>query len=163
MKPLASSMAFAAVLWLAAWSGAAPMRDACAQPLPLPRSLSIWDGVYTAEQARRGGDVYARECANCHGPTLKERDGAPPLAAPEFLANWNGFSAADLFERIRRTMPTGAPGSLSAQDYSDLLALILGANQLPAGAMELDGRDGRLRQIRIEAVKPQSPQGRSPP
>lgn len=132
-----------------------PVRDAHAQQGPtLTRQLSIWDGIYTAQQARRGEQIYSRECANCHGPTLKERDGAPPLADPEFLANWNGFSAADLFERIRRTMPTGAPGTLSTQEYADLLALILGANQLPAGKMELDSRDGRLRTIRIEAVRP---------
>src|SRR5689334_18408939 len=95
-----------AALATAAWAGAA-YPQAASGP-------SVWDGVYTERQARRGAEVYARECAECHGPTLKESDGAPPLAAPEFLATWNGFSAADLYERIRKTMPVSAPGKLSA-------------------------------------------------
>ena len=111
---------------------------------------SVWDGVYTAQQAARGAALYARECAECHGPTLRERDGAPPLAAPEFLAAWNGFSAADLFERIRKTMPTAAPGKLTAKEYADVLALILEANAFPAGSAELDGRADSLGRIRIE-------------
>ena len=28
---------------------------------------SVWDGVYSKEQARRGQAVYQQECAKCHG------------------------------------------------------------------------------------------------
>ena len=28
---------------------------------------TVWDGVYTEEQAKRGADVYAEKCAGCHG------------------------------------------------------------------------------------------------
>jgi mono/diheme cytochrome c family protein len=147
-------IAFAAAWYLATLGTLCWTPGALAQST---RMHSVWDGVYTTQQARRGAALYARECAACHGPTLKERDGAPPLADPDFLAAWDGFSAGDLFERIRRTMPTAQPGKLSAQEYADILAHILGANQFPAGAAELDSRSEWLRQIRLEAIRPQKP------
>jgi quinoprotein glucose dehydrogenase len=144
-SPSTALLRFAA-LAAAAWAGVAHPQAASGP--------SVWDGVYTEGQARRGSAIYARECAECHGPTLKESDGAPPLAAPDFLATWNGFSAADLYERIRKTMPVSAPGKLSAQQYADVLARILEANAFPAGPTELDGRPDALRRIRIDAARP---------
>ena len=34
------------------------------------QSQTVWDGVYTAEQAKRGAEVYANHCASCHGLAL---------------------------------------------------------------------------------------------
>ena len=42
-------------------------------------SRSVWDGVYTEEQARRGAALYGQECASCHGATLTGGESAPPL------------------------------------------------------------------------------------
>src|SRR5882762_5843062 len=66
---------------------------------------SVWDGVYTQEQAERGHSLYNRHCASCHGDELAGGDVPPPLAGSGFLANWNGLTVGDLFERIRRSMP----------------------------------------------------------
>ena len=30
-------------------------------------SRSVWDGVYTDEQAKRGQTLYGKECSSCHG------------------------------------------------------------------------------------------------
>ena len=30
-------------------------------------SRSVWDGVYTEEQAKRGEQLYRKECGTCHG------------------------------------------------------------------------------------------------
>lgn len=30
---------------------------------------TVWDGVYTEEQAKRGAVLFDRECAGCHGPS----------------------------------------------------------------------------------------------
>ena len=115
-------------------------------------SRSVWAGVYTAQQAKRGEAIYARECASCHGPTVKDGQ-APPLAGEAFLAEWNGHSVGDLFERTCRTMPVIDPGNLSIQEYVDVLALILSANKFPAGDTELQSQTELLKQIRIEAAK----------
>src|SRR5437879_7706810 len=66
---------------------------------------SVWDGVYTEEQAKRGEEVYQKECAACHGDMLTGGESAPPLTGGAFQANWNGLSLSDLFDRIRKTMP----------------------------------------------------------
>lgn len=115
---------------------------------------SIWDGVYTEEQASRGEGQFAQNCASCHGAQLGGTGEAPPLSGPEFLSNWNSLTMADLFDRVRTTMPIDRPNSLSREAYSDILAYMLKHNGLPAGAKELDRRSEMLTIIRIDAMKP---------
>jgi len=115
---------------------------------------SVWEGVYTDDQAKRGETLYARECASCHGDLLTGGEQAPPLAGGEFLANWNGLTAGDLFERIRKTMPMNKPGKLSREVNADILAYMLAVNKFPAGNTELSHNAEMLKQIRIEATKP---------
>lgn len=117
-------------------------------------SRSVWDGVYTKEQAARGAALYAQECASCHGLTLNGGEMAPPLTGGEFTSNWNGLAVGDLFDRIRTTMPADAPGRLNREKTADILAEILSANQFPSGSMELPRQSEVLKEIRIEATKP---------
>ena len=116
---------------------------------------NVWDGVYTADQAKRGQPLYNQNCSACHGDTLTGGEMAPPLVGGDFLANWNGLTAGDLFERIRTSMPANNPGKLSREVNADILAYILSVNQFPAGSAELDRRTEFLKQIRIDAVKPE--------
>ncbi len=37
-------------------------------------SRSVWDGVYTDAQAKRGQALFEQNCVSCHGPAL-EGDG----------------------------------------------------------------------------------------
>ena len=115
---------------------------------------SVWNGVYTDEQARRGELAYRQSCVNCHGPELEGADMTPPLTGGAFTANWNDLTLGDLFERIRATMPLDKPGTLSRQQNADLVAFLLKANQWPAGAAELSRELGALKQIRIQSSKP---------
>src|SRR5260370_22784361 len=80
-----------------------------------PPSRSVWDGVYTAEQAKRGQGLYNTQCASCHGDTLGGGESAPALAGAEFMSNWSGLTVGDLFERTRTSMPQSKPGSLSRE------------------------------------------------
>ena len=114
---------------------------------------SVWDGVYTADQSKRGGAVYAKECASCHGAELTGGESAPPLTGGAFLSNWNGLTVGDLFERIRQSMPLDDPGRLSRQQDADVLAFILNANEYPAGKAELDKQTEVLKLIKIEPKK----------
>ena len=117
---------------------------------------SVWDGVYTEEQARRGEETYKKECASCHGDTLVGGGGASPLTGGNFLSNWNGLTVGDLYDRIRKTMPQGAPGKLNKQQDADVLAYLLSFNKFPAGKAELQKQVEFLREIRFEATKPES-------
>jgi S-disulfanyl-L-cysteine oxidoreductase SoxD len=116
---------------------------------------SVWDGVFTAEQARRGQARYIELCASCHGDTLAGGESAPPLAGGEFLANWNTLTVGDLFDRTRATMPQNKPGSLSREANAGIMAYLLSANQFPEGKEALPERSEVLKEIRIEAVKPE--------
>ena len=118
---------------------------------------SVWDGVYTEEQARRGEALYQQQCARCHGVSLTGGEEAPPLSGGGFLANWNGTTAGDLSERIRTTMPPDAPGRLARQQNADVLSHLFRANGFPAGKAELPRETEILKQIRIEAQKPGGP------
>jgi mono/diheme cytochrome c family protein len=114
---------------------------------------SVRDGVYTTAQAQRGADLYAANCASCHGIALTGGESAPPLTGGEFLSNWNGLTVGDLFERIRTTMPADRPGKLTRDQDAAILARILQAGDYPAGPSELSPKTEYLKEIRIEAAK----------
>lgn len=116
---------------------------------------SVWDGVYTVEQAKRGQPLYVKSCGSCHAGDLSGGESAPPLAGGEFMSNWNGLTAGELFERIRITMPADKPGKLSREVNADILAYMLEANRFPAGSAELPRATELLKQIKIEANKPE--------
>ena len=116
-----------------------------------PRSL--WDGVYTQDQAKRGEAVYVEKCARCHGAQLIGGDMNPPLVGPEFLSTWNTKTVGDLFDRIRTSMPADKPGSVSRQQSSDVVAYLLSANKFPTGSTELENQTELLKQIPFDAFK----------
>ena len=115
---------------------------------------SVWDAVYTGEQAERGRAFYAKECASCHGEGLMGQDQSPGLVGPGFLANWNGETVAALFEQTRKSMPKNNPNAFSRQEYLDVVAFMLKANGFPAGKTELPRSTADLTEIRISQVKP---------
>ena len=118
------------------------------------QTRSVWDGIYTAEQAQRGVPLYQESCAECHGPDLGGGEMAPSLVGGEFVWNWNGLSVGDLFERLRVSMPQALPNSVSRQEKADILAFMLEANDFPAGAAELADRTQMLSGINFVAERP---------
>src|SRR5258705_10163466 len=82
---------------------------------PAAESRSVWDGVYTEEQAKRGEPIYRKECALCHGDMLTGGESSPPLTGGAIFANWNGLTMCGLFDRIRQTIPLTKPGPLTPQ------------------------------------------------
>jgi quinoprotein glucose dehydrogenase len=116
---------------------------------------SVWDGVFTDDQAARGKARYKELCASCHGDALEGGESAPPLAGGEFLSNWNTLTVGDLFDRTRSTMPQSKPGSLSREANAEIMAYLLSANQFPAGKAALPQTSEVLKEIRIEAIRPE--------
>ena len=118
-----------------------------------PRSAK--EGVYTTEQANRGKPVYDGKCASCHGSMSSVTpDMAPLLNDSGFQNLWKDRSLAQLFSRIRETMPQDKPNTLSPEDTADIVAYILNGNQLPAGDMPLPTDLEILKEIRVDAGEP---------
>ena len=115
---------------------------------------SVWDGVYTEAQSKRGEAVYRQNCASCHGVALEGIETAGPLTGARFTANWNGVTVGDMFDRVRMSMPHDRPGTLSRQQTADVLAYVFSVNRFPAGKAELARQSELLKQIKFDATKP---------
>ncbi len=93
--------------------------------------------IYTAAQATAGATVYATNCAICHGADLK--GGAGPALLGQAFANASGnTSLGAIFSMAAQQMPAGNPGSLTHDQYTQVMAYILNKNGYPAGGMPLD-------------------------
>ena len=116
---------------------------------------TVWDGVYTREQAQRGEKLYRQECSRCHGDDLSGIESAPALTGSSFAATWEGVPLSDLLERMRVSMPQDKPGSLSRSQNADVLAYMLQVSGFPAGEKALEGQASVLSQITFRTYRPQ--------
>lgn len=98
--------------------------------------------------AREGKAVYEAKCLSCHGPggrghTAEELAGErAPLTEPEpakTIGNYWPY-ATTVFDFIRRSMPMGAPGSLTVDEVYAVTAYLLAANKVIAEDAELNER-----------------------
>lgn len=96
---------------------------------------SVWEGVYTKDQAARGRFNYQANCMPCHGEDLSGTN-ARPLVGENFMRGWSGIKLDLLFERAQQ-MPPGAELSLDDGTYLDIVTYVLESNQFPAGTEEL--------------------------
>ena len=131
---------------------AASVLDRLAEAGP---AASVWDGVFTEAQAARGRQAYSGACGLCHGRRLNgapddpDMVSTPPLARARFLRVWEGRSLAALLAYTRLTMPEDNPGSLSEQEYVDVVAYLLSMSRMPAGDDELPSDSRSLAHIVI--------------
>jgi S-disulfanyl-L-cysteine oxidoreductase SoxD len=103
---------------------------------------SLWDGVFTTEQANRGRAQYAVTCARCHGGSLEGGMGAS-LVGTAFWNEWREQSVADMVDYVAKNMPMGRQAApLSPTEAADLVAFVLSSNDLPAGALPLTPTSG---------------------
>ena len=123
-------------------------------PALAQQAQTVWDGIYTEEQAKRGEVIFSDTCATCHGPDLMGIESAPGLTGRDFRSNWDGLSVGDLFDRIRLAMPKDKPGSMAKQQYADVLAFLLLRSDFPVGKAELASKTELLKQIQFVATKP---------
>ena len=134
-----------AIIWLASVSGSALQAKQAAAP---GAAKSIWDGVFTKEQADRGAEAFKSACSECHGNDLAGDGFAPALSGSDFMGNWN-----DLSERIRISMPPSGPSAVTPAQKADIVAHIMNVNKFPAGTTELEPKTEVLKGIKIEMKK----------
>ena len=115
---------------------------------------SVWSGVYTSEQATRGGDLYQSKCASCHGDDLEGREHAPALAGGPFGQRWDGATLKKLFERMEEMPPDDPAARPAPKQYVDVLAFLLSANKIPAGTDALVADKDALAAIKYTSQRP---------
>lgn len=102
---------------------------------------STADGVFTEEQAETGEETFDQLCAPCHF-SRQFRGG--------FMDSWTGSTVYALYRMIRQTMPQDRPGSLSQQQYTDIVTYLLDLNGMPAGDSPLAPEEEALKNVLIE-------------
>jgi len=91
--------------------------------------------------ATEGAEIYAGQCASCHGATGIEGPIMPPVGPNKVWAKPAGRHwpyATTLFDYIRRAMPFNAPKSLSDDQVYALAAFILYRNGVIAEDAVMD-------------------------
>jgi len=59
-------------------------------------SRSVWNGVYSKEQAGRGQKAYNSQCARCLGDSLLGGESSPPPVDRDFLEKLGRRQCGDL-------------------------------------------------------------------
>ena len=108
-----------------------------------PRTTAT--GVFTAEQAQKGREVFNASCLGCH--TVASHTGTA------FQLKWFGRPLADLFDYLSNLMPKSAPGTLTEDEYVWVTAYILRLNGMPAGKTELNAEPAWLKSVRVDSVR----------
>lgn len=98
---------------------------------------------FTAEQAEAGEQVYRASCSGCHRPDLGGDAEAPGLAGPTFRSRWSDRPVGDLLVQARG-MPPRSPGSLSEDEYLQVVAYVLRANGATPAGQPLAASSGGL-------------------
>lgn len=122
----------AAALAVVSWSGAVAART--------QHGATANDGVYTAEQAAKGKELYAQVCENCHQPAK--------FTGAEFTRAYVGKPLTDI-DGAMAEMPADNPGSLTRDDVASLIAYFLEMNKYPAGHTPLSGETDALKKIMV--------------
>jgi mono/diheme cytochrome c family protein len=139
----------ACVALLLAWVGGAGFSRTMSAVQP----VSVWSGVYTAEQAAAGEKTYYARCSMCHGDDLAGIERAPALAGSQFLDSWNGKDLRRLLDRVL-TMPPGDPKPPTTAEAAELLAFVLRTADMPSGSTALPADRAKLVDFTFERQKP---------
>jgi mono/diheme cytochrome c family protein len=86
--------------------------------------------AFPPDQVTRGEAVWNRVCAECHGPDSTNLD-APLLLQPDSLRRFPHAAAA--FKYVSESMPSETPGSLTQEEYWDVIAFLLANNGIGTG------------------------------
>lgn len=99
-------------------------------------------------QADEGAKLYGEYCATCHGKAGQGTKNAPvvvgknalPLDPPATakVRKTQFHTAQDVAEFVAKNMPAKKPGSLTTDQYYDILAFVLKANGVDVSNKKID-------------------------
>lgn len=101
--------------------------------------------TYTQAQAQAGAALYTQNCAMCHGDATAGHTLVQPGTSP---------AIGGIFSIMTTSMPLNQPGSLTPQQYENIMAYALKNNGYPAGTKALEAKQ-TLTDSRPFVNKPQ--------
>lgn len=113
---------------------------------------------FTVEQADAGRHLYqVHGCGFCHGDDLRglfdfrgsEYGGGPALLGSHFLQSWRANGLDALFIAMRDRMPPDARGSVTPDEFAEILAFILTRNGFAADGVELPADPSALAEMSL--------------
>lgn len=105
---------------------------------------------FTAAQAAAGKLAYNGNCAVCHGNTMTNGTFGTPLAGQYFDRNWRGRAVKAFYDKSQQTMPPSEPGTLPAEDYTNILAYIFETNGFKPGPTPLPAKTSDYGKMAIK-------------
>lgn len=123
----------------AIWGGSVAITARSSEQKPSVKTTKA--KVYSSAQATRGEALYNGVCVSCHPPAT--------YTGAVFL-RWQGRHLGDLMEFLQEKMPKNDPGSLTAEEYADVIAFLLKLNKMPVGRTALPADTKALKGITID-------------
>lgn len=110
---------------------------ACSTSSPsTPPPTSAPTGSNISQFADSGKTVFARRCSICHGDQGQGGSGPVVIGASADLIKYK--TAQGLLDYIDSAMPANAPGSLSQQEYQQVLAFLMVQNNYTTASTTFD-------------------------
>ena len=100
------------------------------------------DGAFTSEQATRGGQIFAGQCAACH---------LPADAAQKMLDRGAGMSLEAYHARLSQLMPPQSETRPTAQGYLDIIAYLARTAGAASGPKAADFTQSSWRGLALPA------------
>lgn len=128
--------------------------SAASDPPPAASAGDPPPALYTRAQARAGKQVFLQHCVKCHGKNLQGTLG-PAIAGTSFLqtAQRNHWSMYIIRYLVVNNMPLHSPGSLSKEQYADVLAYLLASSCYPAGDKPFPQQDDpELKTVELQPL-----------
>ncbi|MDB4877657.1 MAG: putative cytochrome c [Gemmatimonadetes bacterium] len=123
-----------------------PLRSDPTARVILSSAPGLPPASYAPSQAARGEKVYVETCGQCHQPAQ--------FVGQNFVESWNDRRVYDFYALVRGTMPLDNPGGLKEQEYIDVVAYLLKANNAAPGLDSLRADTTALRAHKIAVRAP---------
>ncbi len=101
--------------------------SACASSTPAPAAAPTAAGPTAGQLADQGKLVFASHCAKCHGEQGQGVTAPANIGPSAQLQKYK--TAKGLYDYVSTVMPNDAPGSLSSQEYLQVVSYILVQNE----------------------------------
>lgn len=88
------------------------------------------------DQVSAGQAVFTQVCSRCHGDLGEGGEGPPIIGRGNALADYR--NARRLFNFLLESMPNDEPGTLSQQQYYDVVAFLLARNSWNSQGLPVD-------------------------